>query len=35
MNWNVAGDAASDAAQQCHQQDADDREVLVVVGPAG
>src|SRR5215470_8350976 len=35
VQYHVAGDAAADAAQQCHQQDADDREVLVVVGPAG
>ena len=29
---DVARDAAADAAHQGHQQDADDREVLVVVG---
>ena len=30
---HVAGDAAAEPAEQRHEQDADDREVLVVVGP--
>ena len=35
VHQDVAGDPAAQAAEQRHQQDADDGEVLVVVGPAG